>query len=61
MSKSVVSGTDFERTVRKRLAASGGGHTLRFHDLGMILAWHGDVVSDGEHSAGVMKKVGSQA
>src|ERR1039458_4440530 len=56
--RAFVSGADFERTVRKRLAASGGGHTLRFHDLGMILAWHRDVVSDREHSAFVMKKDG---
>ena len=40
------------------LAASGGGHTLRFRDLGMILAWRRDVVSDGGHSADVMKKDG---
>jgi hypothetical protein len=38
------------------LTASGGGHTLRSHDLGMILAWHGNGVSDGEHSANVMKQ-----
>ena len=28
----------------------------RSHDLGMILAWHGNGVSDGEHSADVMKR-----
>ncbi len=38
------------------LAASGGGHTLRSYDLGMIFPWHGNGVSDGEHSAGVMNK-----
>jgi len=39
------------------LAASGGGHTLRCHDLGMILAWHRGGVCDGGHSADVMKGV----
>ena len=56
--RAFVSGTDFERTVRKRLGASGGGHTLRFHDLGTILAWRRTGVSDGGHSAFVMKKDG---
>ena len=37
--------------------ASGGGHTLRFHDLGAILAWHRDVVSDREHSTDVMNEM----
>ena len=41
--------------VKERLAASGGGHTLRFRELGMILAWHRNGVSDGGHSADVMK------
>jgi len=59
--RAFVSGTDLERSVRKRLAASGGGHTLRFHDLGMILAWHRNGVCDGAHSAFVMKKTGSGA
>ena len=39
-------------------ATSGGGHTLRCHDLGMILAWHRNGASDGEHSADVMNKDG---
>ena len=43
---------------RSVLAASGGGHTLRCHDPGMILAWRRDGVSDGEHSADVMNKDG---
>jgi len=38
------------------LATSGGGHTLRFRDLRIILAGHAGVVCDGEHSADVMKK-----
>jgi hypothetical protein len=37
-------------------AAFGGGHTLRFCDLGMILAWGCNRVSDGGHSAFVMNK-----
>jgi hypothetical protein len=37
------------------LTAFGGGHTLRSNDLGMILAWRGNGVSDGAHSAHVMK------
>jgi hypothetical protein len=36
--------------------ASGGGRTLRSHDLGIILALHRDGVSDGEHSVDVIKK-----
>ena len=56
MSKNVCFQHRFERAVRKRLAASGGGHTLRCHDLGMILAWRRSGVSDGGHSADVMKK-----
>jgi hypothetical protein len=39
------------------LATSGGGHTLRSQDLGMILAWHRNRVSDVGHSAFVMKKM----
>jgi len=27
---------------KNALAASGDGHTLRCHDPGMILAWHGN-------------------
>ena len=60
MSKNVCFQHRFERAVRKRLAASGGGHTLRCHDLGMILAWRRSGVSDGGHSADVMKKVRGQ-
>jgi len=45
------------RNVKELLAASVGGHTLRLHDLRMILAWLSDVVSDGEHNADVMKKM----
>ena len=41
--------------VKERLAASGGGHTLRCCDLGMILTWRGNGVCDGGHSADVMK------
>jgi hypothetical protein len=33
-------------------------HTLRSHDLEMILALHSDGVSDSRHSADVMKKEG---
>jgi len=39
------------------LATSGGGHTLRSHDLVMILAWHRNTVSYVGHSADVMKKM----
>jgi len=46
------------KNVKERFATSGGAHTLRCHDLGMILAWHRDGVSDGGHSADVMKKDG---
>jgi hypothetical protein len=35
-------------------AVSGGGRTLPFHDLGMILALFNEGVCDGGHWAGVM-------
>jgi hypothetical protein len=38
------------------LPASGDGLALRRHDLGMILAWHENVVSNMCHRADVMKK-----
>jgi hypothetical protein len=44
------------RLLSEAPAASGGGRTLRCHDLGMILAWHWNIVSDGGHSADVMKQ-----
>jgi len=37
------------------LASSEGGHTLRSHDLEMILAGGGNGVSDGEHREDVRK------
>jgi hypothetical protein len=43
---------------KSTLAASEGGHTLRCHDLGVILARHWNAVSDGWHSADVMKEDG---
>jgi hypothetical protein len=46
------------KTSKIALAASGDGHTLRCCDLGMILAWHGNGVCDGGHSANVMKRGG---
>jgi hypothetical protein len=41
---------------RKTLTASEGGHTLRSHDLGMILARCGNGVCDCGHSGDVMKE-----
>jgi hypothetical protein len=46
------------KILKSILAASEGGHTLGGRDLGMILAWRGNGVSDGGHSAGVMKRDG---
>jgi hypothetical protein len=60
MSKSIVCGTEFERTVRKRLATSGGGHTLCSPRFEMILALNRSRVSDVGHSADVMKKMDSR-
>ncbi|MBZ5665039.1 MAG: hypothetical protein LAO30_10590 [Acidobacteriia bacterium] len=55
MSKNVY----FPRRLGRRLhgsgfSTSGGGHTLRYYDLGMIFAGHGNGVSDCEHSVDVM-------
>jgi hypothetical protein len=60
MGASVFSASGFQIADRRLLseapAASGGEHTLRSYDLGMILAWHGNGVCDGGHSADVMKR-----
>jgi hypothetical protein len=45
---------------RASRTASGGGHTLHYYDLGMILASRKHCVSDGGHCADVMKKVRRQ-
>jgi hypothetical protein len=50
------SNSRWKAVLQKRCATSGGGYTLRSRDLEMILAWHNDGVSDGRHSADVMKK-----
>jgi hypothetical protein len=60
----VVQLTKFSKSVfdpvlkRRSRAASGDGHTLRLHDLGMILAWQWNGGGDGGHSADVMNKYG---
>jgi hypothetical protein len=60
MGASAFSASGFQiadgRLLSEAPAASGGGRTLRCHDLGMILAWHGNGVCDGGHSADVMNK-----
>jgi len=54
-----VCGADFSKSIfdgsfADVLAlASGGGHTLRCHDPGAIVAWHRDGVSDGGHGGDV--------
>jgi len=59
MGASAISASGFQiadgRLLSEAPAASGDGRTLRCHDMGMILAWRRNGVSDGGHSADVMK------
>lgn len=54
----LFSNSRWKGSFRSVWAASEGGHTLRSHDLGMILASPGDCVCDGGYSADVMNKEG---